>query len=343
MSLEMRSRNLEQMSKSIETQNREVDLKSIKDLIDELQTIDDNENDKVNVENYDDILSKMESVGSFGRKGIDVAHVVQDEKKVETRTHNNGFSNINTNSRLSSDDLLSIRELIDELPKKEEPKLYNANEMPLSNIPERRNAQEKLLNGEKLTLSEKLKLSGHDKPKKKLGDYECKPDYCYRAIDEEIYNLYKQTGYIKDERRTDYIEGVNNQGIDWYLGGAAPGNRYGAIVIEVPADRNYFVPAGDNGCDLTMEPNVRHMKSSPVNNAIPFSMITNVFDYRKILEDERQKNEQQFQEARQQENQQRQSIRKQQMQELIQRQQLQQMQTYTTFTEEENTMGGMSR
>ena len=56
------------------------------------------------------------------------------------------------------------------------------------------------------------------------------------------------------------------------------------IVIECPADMNYFQPAFDYGCDLTIDPTVRHMKSSPKENPIPFSMITNVFDYNKIKE-----------------------------------------------------------
>lgn len=31
---------------------------------------------------------------------------------------------------------------------------------------------------------------------------------------------------------------------------------------------------------------VRHMKSSPQRNPIPISMITNIFDYRKILQEQ---------------------------------------------------------
>jgi len=166
--------------------------------------------------------------------------------------------------------------------------LYNAKEMPLSVDPEVVVIQEKQLKGLKLSLSDKLKLAmkdhgGRDHTITKIGDYECRPDCCYRCISESTLAIYEKCGFIKDERRTDYIEGVNNQGIDWYLGGAMPGPQYGFIIIEVLADKNYFMPARDGGYGMSDDINVRHMKSSSQSNPIPISMITNVFDYRKIL------------------------------------------------------------
>lgn len=173
--------------------------------------------------------------------------------------------------------------------------LYNAKDMPLSIDPEVRIIQEKQLRGDKLTLHDAMKLEKkgmgpRDHTITKIGDYECKPDHCYRCISESTLEVYKKSGYIKDERRLDYIEGKNNQGIDWYLGGAMPGRHYGFIIIECPADKNYFQPAKDGGYGMSNDINVRHMKSSPQNNPIPISMITNIFDYKKIKEKENSEN-----------------------------------------------------
>lgn len=169
--------------------------------------------------------------------------------------------------------------------------LYDAKTMPPSREPNRRMAQERYARGERFPT-----LLGRDqsKIKKELGKYQCKSNYCYRAISQETYELYKKTGFISDNRSNtnEYMESVdekgevftNNAGINWYLGGAAPGGEYGMIIIECPADMNYFRPAIDNGTHMTIDPTVRHMKSSPKENPIPFSMITNVFDYNKIKE-----------------------------------------------------------
>lgn len=174
--------------------------------------------------------------------------------------------------------------------------LYNAKTLPLSANSELRIVQERYARGERF-----FTLLGRDqkKIKKELGDYQCKSNYCYRAISKETYEIYKKMGFISDNRpnTNEYMEFVdengkvstNNSGIDWYLGGAAPGGEYGMIVIECPADMNYFQPAIDNGSHMTIDPNVRHMKSSPKTNPIPFSMITNVFDYEKIKEQEKAK------------------------------------------------------
>lgn len=171
--------------------------------------------------------------------------------------------------------------------------LYDANSMPPSSDPKIREAQEKFARGESF-----FTTYGRDQGKitKQLGNYQCKPNCCYRAISPETYKLYEKNGVIGDDRKDEYIEWEkdgetfnNNAGIDWYLGGAAPGRKYGIIVIECPAYKEYFQPAADNGTHMTIDSTVRHMKSSPKANPIPFSMITNVFDYSKIigLENER--------------------------------------------------------
>ena len=199
--------------------------------------------------------------------------------------------------------------------------LYDAKTMPPSREPNRRMAQERYARGERFPT-----LLGRDqsKIKKELGKYQCKSNYCYRAISQATYELYRNSGFISDNRPNtkEYMESVdengkafnNNSEIDWFLGGAAPGGEYGMIVIECPADMNYFQPAFDNGCDLTIDPTVRHMKSSPKENPIPFSMITNVFDYSKIKEQAKTE----FDAIRQQEMAKMSQLRKQQLMSLNQ-------------------------
>ena len=72
--------------------------------------------------------------------------------------------------------------------------------------------------------------------------------------------------YIQDGQRFN-----NNKGVDWYLGGVSL--RYGNVIIECPASKEYFCPAYDNGCHLSMNPTVRHMKSSGYINPVPMSMV----------------------------------------------------------------------
>lgn len=173
---------------------------------------------------------------------------------------------------------------------------YNALTMPLSNKPELREIQDKILHGQELNLSEKLK-AGRDHPVKEINGIPLKPDFCYRAISKELYELYQKEGLISGVNEEDEYyeeEGYNNnKGVDWYLGGAAL--RYGNIVIECPADKEYFIPAADNGCGLSYDPNVRFMKSSGYKKRIPFSMITRTFDMS-------QTKDQVFQEKRAKEN-----------------------------------------
>lgn len=156
--------------------------------------------------------------------------------------------------------------------------LYNVFDMPLSNDEKFRLVQEKILNGTKLSLGESL-LTGRDHPVKEINGYELKSDHVYRAISEELYNKYQELGYIygldKDDEYLEYEKNGqlynNNRGVDWYLGGVSL--RYGSVIIECPAFKEYFRPAYDNGCHMSYDPNVRHMKSSEYKNPVPFSMI----------------------------------------------------------------------
>ena len=206
--------------------------------------------------------------------------------------------------------------------------LYNSHTMPLSIDPEVRILQEKQLRGEKLSFKEvmfldKKGMGGRDHTITKIGDYECKPDHCYRCISENTLEIYKQNGFIIDDRRVDYVEGQNNQGIDWYLGGAMPG-RYGNIIIECPADKSFFKPTRDGGYGMSNDIHVRHMKSSPQHNPVPLSMITNIFDYKKIKEQAKAEFD---------------AIRQQEMAKMAQLREQQLMSLNQSAPTDENTMG----
>ncbi len=167
--------------------------------------------------------------------------------------------------------------------------LYNANEMPLSNDERKRNAQEKILKGEQLNVFEKI-MVGRDHPTKELFGYQLKPDHCYRAISRDLLEKYKKTGFIngigEDDEYQEYVENDqtvnNNKGVDWYLGGAEL--KYGDIVLECPAYKEYFTPAFDNGNGMSVDPTIKFMKSSGSKNPIPTRLITNVFDTKLMKE-----------------------------------------------------------
>lgn len=166
---------------------------------------------------------------------------------------------------------------------------YNIYEMPLSNKPELKIAQEKVLRGEELTTKEKLIL-GRDNTYKEINGYMLRPDCVYRVVSPNVLEIYQQTGYVLGvDLEDEYLEYTqngetfsNNRGVDWYLGAFC--KRYGSIILECPADKEYFVPALDNGCGMSKDPMVRHMKSSGVKNPVPMSMITNIFDLRELNE-----------------------------------------------------------
>ena len=156
--------------------------------------------------------------------------------------------------------------------------LYNAFDMPLSSDNELRLIQEKVLKGETLTTYEKI-YAGRDHPVKEIDGYQLKPDHVYRAISRELYEKYQELGYIYGLSKNDeYIvyeeDGKlynNGGGVDWYLGGVSL--RYGNVIIECPALKEYFMPAYDNGCHLSYDPTVRHMKSSGYKNPVPMELV----------------------------------------------------------------------
>lgn len=165
--------------------------------------------------------------------------------------------------------------------------LYDAKLMDLSNDPELRLAQEKILKNEELSPREKL-IIGRDHPITSINGYEFKSNYVYRCVNEETYKLYLESGFVygksKDDEYQEYTENGkiynNNKGVDWYLGGAS--FRYGGkstrkFIIGCPAYKEYFFPAYDNGCHMSFNPLVRHMKSSGYIKPLPMSLIELVY------------------------------------------------------------------
>ena len=158
--------------------------------------------------------------------------------------------------------------------------LYNANDMPLSNEPNKRAIQEKRLNGNVGPLIPGEKLFGRDHPVKEIDGYKLKPNCCYRVMHEQEYLQHVATGFIygKNENDEQIIytgdDGkiyTNNSGVDWFLGGACL--RYGNIIIECPAYKEYFEPAIDNGNHLSFDPTIKHMKSSGFKHPVPMELV----------------------------------------------------------------------
>lgn len=155
---------------------------------------------------------------------------------------------------------------------------YDVNLLELSSDRNLRIVQEKVLNNEDLNMREKLML-GRDHPVKEIDGYKLKSDCAYRAVSKDLLEKYIELGFVYGvDSNDEYIEyeknGTvynNNRGVDWYLGGAS--FRYGNVVIECPAYKEYFTLAYDNGCHLSYDPMVRHIKSSGYKNPVPVSLI----------------------------------------------------------------------
>lgn len=215
--------------------------------------------------------------------------------------------------------------------------LYNAQTMPLSKDSKLRTIQEKIIKGEPLTMLDKM-IAGRDHPVKELAGYQLKPDHAYRAISEELFDLYKKKGYVcganPDDEYQEYEENGktfnNNKGVDWYLGGVAL--KYGDIILECPADKEYFIPAYDNGSGMSFDPTVRFLKSSGAKKPIPITMLTNVFDVRKIKEQQSKQNIENFMKMRELDQQRIMQLR------------YQQLETLSVETQSEQlSSGGISR
>ena len=76
-----------------------------------------------------------------------------------------------------------------------EVELFNATTMPLSNNEKIRIAQQKLLNGEALSLADKLVI-GRDQTIRNIAGYKFRSDCAYRAINQELLEIYLNVGFV---------------------------------------------------------------------------------------------------------------------------------------------------
>lgn len=157
--------------------------------------------------------------------------------------------------------------------------LLDSKKLPLSGDYNLKIAQNKFLNGETLSLSEKM-IIGRDKTIKEIANYHFKSNCVYRAVNKETLITYLTNNKIFSGIGDEYQEMVNNKGIDWYLGGACL--KYGDWIIECPASKEYFTLARDIGCGMAIDPLVRFVKSSGYVNPVPSSLITHIIDVKNL-------------------------------------------------------------
>jgi hypothetical protein len=163
--------------------------------------------------------------------------------------------------------------------------LFHSELMPPPEDPALRAVREKQLAGEPLSIGETIQ-AGRDATIQEIpepvGDrienFAAKPDHVYRAVDRATLQTYQEAGAAVGFGEDDEYEPGNNRGVDWYLGGVAL--KYGDIVIEAPADPQYFEPADQQGSTLAIDPNVRHMKSSGHDNPVPMELVKVAHDGR---------------------------------------------------------------
>lgn len=156
--------------------------------------------------------------------------------------------------------------------------LFHTEHMPLPEDPQLRLIREKQMAGEPLSFGEAIN-AGRDTTFKGIEEqvgtsvevFQTKPDHVYRAIGYDLLKLYQQEGAVTGFGEEDEYEPGNNNGVDWYLGGAAL--KYGEVILEAPADPEYFRPADNQGGALAKDPTVRHMKSSGHANPVPWDKV----------------------------------------------------------------------
>ena len=135
--------------------------------------------------------------------------------------------------------------------------LIDAMLVPLSKNEEVRKTQERVINGESLTIQDRIKM--RDSAKTEIDGIKLYSDHMYRAIGTtDALRDYLKRGTINDNG-----QGKGYAEVDWYLGGMAP--RYGKIILEVPANPNNFELADDYGGFMSGNPYVKHAHSSNVN------------------------------------------------------------------------------
>lgn len=162
---------------------------------------------------------------------------------------------------------------------------FNIYEIPLSSDEVTRSGQKKILSGDtqSLTNLERIRI-GRDNVVREIDGYELRPDCAYRCVSVPVYEAYLTAGFVYGYDKNDEYDEGNNKGVNWYLGGASL--KYGSVVLECPASKEYFILPKDNGNGMSKDPLVKFIKSSGYKNPVPMSMVRVIKHPSMDLEDE---------------------------------------------------------
>lgn len=170
----------------------------------------------------------------------------------------------------------------------EQTELLDSLQLPLAEDPERRAAQEKRLAGKPLSMKEQLMERDTGSMVKTIAGRETRTDHAYRVVPLSQWEQeYMPSGKISRnaaEFDPNGDEHASNGGVDWYLGGYS--KRYGGkngtvVILEAPAVTSKFQPAQDNGTRMTLDPTIRHIKSSSKANPVELSELTGAWKWDK--------------------------------------------------------------
>ena len=146
--------------------------------------------------------------------------------------------------------------------------LLDVKKLPLSSDEGERIVQQKLLNGEELSLNDRLKL--RDRAVTKIDNIDLRSDCVYRATDSKALNDYIKRGTINDIYDNAKRE---SESVHWYLGGTS--TRYGKVIIEAPANPSKLSLTKNYGGLMSGNPNIRHAITSQ-DNAISLDEVSRI-------------------------------------------------------------------
>ena len=139
--------------------------------------------------------------------------------------------------------------------------------LPLSSNDEERTIQEKIINGEKLSFNDNLRL--RDRAVTNLCEYNLLSDHMYRATSYNSLLDYLDKGYINDDKGLG-----TNRLVHWYLGGTS--KRYGKVIIEAEAIPAKSELSTNYGGLMSGNPYVRHVTTTQ-DNPISMDEVSRIF------------------------------------------------------------------
>ena len=137
--------------------------------------------------------------------------------------------------------------------------LLDVSLLPLSSNEAERIVQEKIINGEELSILERIRL--RDGAVTNLNEYNLKSDHIYRATSYNALVDYINKDYINDDNGLG-----TNENVHWYLGGTS--KRYGKVIIEAEAIPSKVSLMPNYGGLMSGNPYVRHIitnQENPIN------------------------------------------------------------------------------